>query len=260
MFFKNTIAATALTGAFMIATTAASAATLNFEGITTSGGLGQQGTISGTEIPGVTISLSGNNAGMLGLYNSACRQDNSAPNCTGGDADLATGAGLASSGTAPLGTVDTPAEGFILISSEGSGGTFGDKVGSPLFTFEFAVPTFINSFVLIDIDENPNQVQAIFTFSDGSPILSFSGSKATSVLNAGKDNSYSLFDIAAIAGSDLLLAGLLAPVDKFQIQFNSISGGIASIHATPVPVPAALPLLVSALGLMGWLSRHRKTA
>ena len=254
--FSTALAAIMLTGA-VLTTGGASAATINFEDITTSGGLGKQGTITGTEIPGVTITLGGANAGALGLYDSSCRP-NSANPCTGGDEDLATGDGIIGIGANPKPTVNTPAEGFILISSAGSGATFGDKVGSPLFTFIFDVPTFINSFVLIDIDENPANVQATFNFTGGG-MLSFDGTKATSVLNAGRNNAHSTFDIALIAGM-AGFGGLLAPVDSFAIQFNNISGGIASLHTTPVPVPAALPLMLAGIGALAWAGRRRRAA
>lgn len=240
----------AIVAAATLSFDAVNAASINFEGI------GPQGVIAGTEIPGVTISLAGAGAGALGIYDSSCRSD-----CTGGDADLATGDGIVaiSPGNAsPKATVDTPAEGFILISSEGSGASFGDKVGSPLFTFTFDMPTFIESFVLIDIDENPNKVSAIFNLTSGG-MLSFDGNKATSVLNAGRNNSYSEFDIALIAGMPGF-EGLLGPVDSFQIQFSNISGGIASIHATPVPVPAALPLMAAGVAALAFAGRRRRAA
>ena len=233
----------------------AGASTLDFEGVFTSPA---QGTILGTEFPGVTISLSGTNAGTLGLYNSACRSDASAPNCTGGDKDLATGANLASSGTAKAGTADTPAEGYILISSSGSGDSFGDKVGSPLFTVLFDVPSIISRFVLIDIDENPTRVSMSFHFADGSPTASFNGTNATTVINPGKDNAWAEFDVAMI--SEDLGTDFLKPVTSFKIQFDRISGGIASVTATPIPLPAGLPLLVSGLGLMGWIGHRRRKA
>lgn len=223
--------------------TAASAATLDFEGVLASQGAVPGNTISG---PGVTVTLGGSNATTLGLYDSSCRM-----NCTGGDDDLATGAGI----TAPPinAGADTPDENFILISSEGSGPTFGDRVGSPDFIFTYDTPSFIDEFVLIDIDENPNRVTARFDFADGSS-SAFDGTNATSVINAGVDNSYSVFDIAMID------AAFVKPVNAFTIEFNSISGGVASVSATPVPVPAALPLLAGGLGLLGWVSRRRRAA
>ncbi len=235
----------------------ANAATLNFEGVTTSGGLNQQGAIAGTEIPGVTITLGGSGADTLGLYDSSCRTD-----CTGGDADLATGSGIVAispGNTNQQAQVDTPEEGFILISAEGSGASFGDRVGSPVFSFAFDTPSFIDSFVLVDIDENPANVSVTFNFADGGASLGFDGTAATTVLNAGRNNSWSEFVVADIA-ANLALGGLLNPVSSFDIAFDDISGGVASIHATPVPVPAALPMLLGGLGMLGWVSRRRKAA
>jgi hypothetical protein len=230
-----------------------SSATLDFEGVFTSP---TQGTITGSEFTGVNISLSGTDAGVLGLYDSSCRT-----NCTGGDLDLATGSGI----TAPPIKADenTPAENYILISSDGSGSGFGDKVGKPRFTFTFDVASVIESFVLIDIDEVRTAVSFFFQFADGSGTKSFNATNATTVFNNGEDNSWSAFDVAAIA-ANLGDADFLKPVSVFEIQFGTanqnISGGIASVTYAPVPVPAALPLMVGALGLLGWAARRRKAA
>jgi hypothetical protein len=243
----------ALSGALAMMTSAANAASLDFEGI-----LAMQGPLPGNTIvaPGVTVTLGGSGANTLGLYDSSCR----GAGCTGGDSDLSTGSNIP-------GADDTPEENFVLISAEGSGSTFGDRVGRPIFTFTYDIPTFINSFVLVDIDEVATAVQAIFHFSDGS-VDRFNGTNATSVINPGANNSHSTFDIATIA-ANLNMPQFLKPVDAFKIAFGqndqggnaqTISGAVASVSATPVPVPAALPLLASGLGLMGWLSRRRKAA
>lgn len=44
--------------------------------------------------------------------------------------------------------------------------------------------------------------------------------------------------------------------DSFFIEFDG-SGGIDSLVVAPVPVPAALPLSLAALGALGWVSRRR---
>lgn len=226
-----------------------SAATLDFEGVFTSP---SQGTITGTEFSGVNISLGGTGTGVLGLYDSSCRT-----NCTGGDLDLATGSGITA---APIDAdEDTPAENYILISSEGSGNSFGDKVGKPTFTFNFDVASVIESFVLIDIDEPQTSVSFLFHFADGSPTASFNGQAATTVLNPGENNSWEEFDVTMIAAS-LGNSDFLKPVSKFEVQYSGNSGAIASITYAPIPVPAALPLMACALGLLGWAARRRKAA
>ena len=234
-------------GAGLLSTGTAGAAILDFEGVFTAP---TQGFISGNEFAGVTIAISGAGAGQLGLYNSACRD-----NCTGGDLDLATGAGITA---APISAgEDSPAEDYLLISGAVTNNGFGDQVGSPLFTFSFDVPNVVTRVVLIDIDENPDNVSMIFEFADGSPSASFDGTNASMVLNPGENNSWGMYDIAAI--SALLGIDFLRPVSAFKIQYSSISGGIASITSTPVPTPTALPLLAGGLALMGWMARHRRT-
>lgn len=117
--------------------------------------------------------------------------------------------------------------------------------------------------MLIDIDEVRTAVSFFFQFADGSGTKSFNATNATTVLNGGENNSWSEFDVAAIA-SNLGDADFLKPVSVFEIQFGnqstSISGGIASISYAPIPVPAALPLLAGALGMLGWAARRRKAA
>jgi hypothetical protein len=184
----------------------------------------------------------------LGVYNSACRTD-----CTGNDDDLATGSGITNP---PINAVeDTPAEDYILITPQGSDSEFGDRVSKALFTFSFDMPSLVKNLVLIDMDENnvPNIVSMIFNFSDGT-MGSFFANKATSVLNAGENNAYSFFDIE----NDADLMGFYKPVNSFAIQYGTntsgtISGGIAGFAFTPapIPVPAALPLLAGALGMLG---------
>lgn len=126
------------------------------------------------------------------------------------------------------------------------------------------MPGVVKNLMLIDIDEGVNQslVNFTFNFSDGK-MSSFLGTLTTSVLNANENNSYSFFDIE----NDGDLMGFYKPVDSFSIQFGKSSGGgisrgIAGFAFTPapIPVPAALPLLAGALGMLGWAARRRKAA
>lgn len=232
---------------------AAGAVSLDFEGVFTPGlAVPDQGFITGTEFAGVTITLGGADAGQLGLYDSSCRS-----NCTGNtsatDNDLATGTNITNP---PINASEnTPAENHVLINAEQTNSGFGDIDGDSVFTFTFDVPSIIKSFVLIDIDENFQDVAISFNYTNGTTPSVLDEGDATSILNSGADNSWSEFDIAILALND---PNLLLPVSSLEIAFDGISGGIASIHATPVPVPAALPLLVSGLGLMGWMARRRK--
>lgn len=205
----------------------AQAASFDFEG-----GPGV-GPITGAEFAGVTLSTTAANG--LALFNSNCGADFPGTPCTGGDGDLATGP-----------TFGTVPQGLVLINWDGDTPDVGDDAAGGAITFNFATPSFVNEIALIDIDENPLQLGLSFLLTAGG-VLSFTGADATSTIGSG-DNSMTFF------------TGLTsAPVSSLTLSFNSISGAVAYVDATPVPVPAALPLLAAALGLTGWLGRRRRS-
>jgi hypothetical protein len=45
--------------------------------------------------------------------------------------------------------------------------------------------------------------------------------------------------------------------DTFTLSYSS-SGGVDSIVTAPVPVPAAMPLSLAGLAMLGWMARRRR--
>ncbi len=63
----------------------------------------------------------------------------------------------------------------------------------------------------------------------------------------------------------LLSAASFMDVQSFTLAFDDDGNNaeqfyLASVVATPIPVPAALPLLIAGIGSMAWVGRRRKTA
>lgn len=225
---KTFVATTLLAAGLAVG--AAQATTFDFEG-----GPGV-GPIVGNEFGGVTLSTT--NANGLALFNSNCGTDFPGTPCTGGDTDLATGPSF---GTVP--------QGLVLINWDGDAADVGDDAAGGVISFDFLSPLFIKEIALIDIDENPAQLGLTFRLAGGGMSM-FTGNDATSTIGSG-NNSMTFF-----TG---LENGLVLGLD---IAFNKISGAVAYVETAPapVPVPAALPMLISALGLTGWLARRRRAA
>jgi hypothetical protein len=119
--------------------------------------------------------------------------------------------------------------------------------------------------IFIDLDETAATTDAItfeFTFVDNSTQVitgadfNTSASLIKTLVNpafAG-DNSYRRYSF--------IDASLMA-VRNMDIVFGGISGGIAVLdykRLGVVPVPAALPMLAGALGMLALLRRRRPTA
>jgi hypothetical protein len=81
-------------------------------------------------------------------------------------------------------------------------------------------------------------------------------------------------DGVAVYGNGALVGATVGPTSETTSTFTGFTGGtldfyyvatngnpsIFEVDATPVPVPAALPMLLAGLGLAGWVGRRRKAA
>ena len=215
---------------------AAHAMTLNFDTDDTGAPL-SPGAFDGTtayDAFGITIS----STGTLFLFNSNCGPDFPGTPCSGNDPDLATGPTF---GTDPQGNVliiQDPDQVPPDVPNDGDeGGTI---------TFDFDTPTTLIQIAILDNDNTfsggVNDGRGIFLeiFQDGVP-----GSSEIDV-PVGSDNDLEVVAFGAL-GIDVI---------QLVVNFPS-SGAIASL--TAVPIPAALPLLLSALAWLGWIVRRRRS-
>ncbi len=175
---------------------------------------------------GITIS----STGSLSLFNSNCGPDFGVA-CTGGDDDLGTGPSF---GTQPQGNV-------LIIQDPSVAPTPGDSGGGGSITFDFANPTTLTQVTLLDNDTDEGIFLELFKEGVGAPTVVPAA--------IGGDNILQVIAFGAEA------VGIV----KLVVNFPG-SGAIASLSVTAVPLPAALPLLLSALAWLGWIARRKRTA
>lgn len=210
---------------------------------------------------GVILSTPNPASNPLALFNSNCIGTSIGPRNLGfceapggnGDADLATGPDF-----------DSPAEGLILIVNENNNGPTDDVVGGDVifdFVGEFGVN--LTSIVLIDLDETLpvlNAIEFVATYTDMTTQSFLRADFAANpnltetLINPSfpNNNSYRRFDF----GGDLT-----RNVVRLEVNYNNISGGIALLEYTPeIPLPAAMPLLLTGLGAIGVLGWRRRRA
>jgi hypothetical protein len=81
------------------------------------------------------------------------------------------------------------------------------------------------------------------------------------LLSLGNNNGGALSTLSLAAGTYYLrLFGLLPGNINSGHALSAISGSIAAVAVATTPIPAALPLFASALGLFGFMARRRKAA
>lgn len=227
---KSLISAIAA-GAAMLG--AANAVVIDFEGLST-------GTIVDNEFsPLVTFSTVSN-----GSNNHAVVFDSANP--TGNDSDLGAPFSDGVGAGGPL------SPGKILIVSEDARGVdcssgvtctpADDEASGGAITMAFSQEVTFNGFNVFDVSDG----NASFTarFYDLNDILITSISAANGI----GDNEYQAFSNLDING-----------VFKAVLEFTG-SGAIDDLDFTVVPIPGALILMLSGLGLGGFVSRKRKTA
>ena len=209
----------------------ASAVTIDFETDGNGVPLAPGTVIVGTEWSNQGITISSSND-PLRLFNSNC-----APGaCSGGDDDLATGADFGN------GQGFVPAQGNVLIRHEGSIANPPDDSGAAgTIRFDFDRHVRLVSIALLDNDNGAGITLNIFKNDSPTPTESILRPRFEF------DNSFETF----------LFAGDATWVTRLDVVFPS-SGAIAALTVSPVPLPAALPLLLSALALLGWTARRRR--
>ena len=147
------------------------------------------------------------------------------PSCTGQDPDL-----------------ELPGEGNILIISEDNNSSDPDdsRFGGAVLV-DFLPPVVNLNNLVIDFSDNNNQAPG-----DSFALAIFQGEVV------------GLFDFVAGLGDNNLQTANFGDieVDQLLISIDS-SGGIVSLEFTPVPVPAAVYLFATGLGMLGFAKRKK---
>lgn len=238
--FRNSLAA----GVFCLVSSAAHGMSVDFDRFTPDGPLIDNPSgaylsfnhLNGDEFSAFGISNISSSKQNVSLFNSDC--GGAQPACTGGDRDLASGPGVGS-----------PAQGLVLIVDESDGQDPDDSTAAPLVTFEFSKATYVNSITLLDVDKGENfndlsQDGALTqTFYDES--LKFVGIDPSDVLVniifAGVGSKHDNSIVEFIFSDPVALTSFSMKLRK------GTSLAVAELDITPVPLPAGLPLMLSAL-------------
>lgn len=208
---------------------------------------------------GVVLSTSNPGTNPLALFDSGCNPVGfgarsagfCASSATDGDADLATGPAF-----------NSLSEDLILIVNETADGETDDAVGGDII-FDFTSPAGVtlNTIVMIDIGETlptPDALEFFVVFQDFSSRVFTRSDFGTEpglseeLVNPDfpDDNSYRRFNF----GFENIRRVL-----RLEVRMDGIEGGVALLKYEPdVPLPAAMPLLLSALGALGWLGWRRR--
>lgn len=212
---------------------------------TTTAGTGLDGTLFSSF--GITnISTTGANG--LALYNTECGVDFFV-SCTGGDPDLATGPSFGTGTGTPGMNVGNTGQGRALITQADDTDVPNDLLGTYTFTFEFLLPVSIKEIQIIDLEDNED-VSFDVELSDSTVLenIAFTATQLGSVPSG--DNSLTGFSPISF----------LTDVSKLEVNFLGTSGAINSVTYAPVPLPAALPLALGGIAMLGGLGFVRRKA
>ncbi len=207
-------------GAAFLAPFGASAAILNFDALDSTAG--QPIPLLSFSEAGYTFALSftGNNKGPA-IFDTTCFGYSAICN---GDLDLV-----------PAVQGENGVGGNVMILQDNTGPTPNDSAAGGTITFKLTSgPSFFLT-GFSGVDE-----QAITAFDkDGTTVLG--------VIDLANDSD---------TGRVTFKSSRINVGDSFVFKFAG-SGGIDSLVVAPIPVPAALPLSLAALGALGWVSRRR---
>jgi len=154
----------------------------------------------------------------------------------------------------PFGNVLIVAERLTDSNMDGLVDNPDDNGGGGVFRFDFDVESTFFGFAALDVTDGAGSV-TIDLFSGDNSIFSFTiddvaGAGVDLVTDIGDNVFFGLYEnifgengISGVTAAEITLTG---------------SGGIDGLSYAPVPVPAALPLMATALGFGGFVSRRRK--
>jgi hypothetical protein len=210
--------------ASLLAASGAHGAVVTFESFTAGEPVNMVTFSDGTTATVTTVS---NRPASTGGSNQAGVFDTNNP--TGNDIDLAGPFGSANGGP------DLTPGNILIILGPSTNGPDDDMLGGTI-TFNFSRPVDLLAFDFFDTEAAQDDGLVVTTNTGGS----------SGVLTAG-DNEYGTFDTPFLE------------ITTATFTFGG-SGGIDNLQIAPIPVPAALPLLFSALGMFWVLGRRRRSS
>ncbi len=220
----NTLKTVACCAAFALAGGVAQASAISFSDL--SEGVYDSGTSFMTNGATFTVSASkSGNTKKVGIYNTDTP--------VGADPDLE------SPFTDSDGVLDARPFGLAFVTNTTNSTPVNDQAGGSTLVFEFLAPTILTYVDILDPEEGADvYLNDIYYGTATSPGPG---------LPNGQVNYFDRvsFEENAVYRLTVVLRG---------------SGGVGEIGVAPIPVPAALPLLLGGLGLLGVARRRRKTA
>lgn len=179
-------------------------------------------------------------------------------NPTGGDDDLILANNLTPgvSGVSPGGNVLIIAENLVDADRNGFVDVPDDNAGGGTFTFDFTNAVTIFGFNAIDVTDGAGFLN-VELFGAAGSLFSFT---IDDIMRDGVDLVADITDRTYFGLFDNIFgADGVSGVTQAKITLGG-SGAIDgfSFHANEVPIPAALPLMLSSLAFGGFVSRRRK--
>jgi hypothetical protein len=218
----------AAAGALLLSGMTAQAAVIDFDALDSTSG--QPVPLSAFSEDGFSFGLSftGSNDGPV-IFDTTCTGYGGLDGCNG-DADLQPVGGQGTNGIF---------RNVLALQENNSNVVPNDDSGAATITFELLAG---KAFRLLGFSAVDDGTFGISTVADGILGTINNGSGAS---NDGR------------TGSATFTSSLLRVGDTFTLSYSS-SGGVDSIVTAPVPVPAAMPLSLAGLAMLGWMARRRR--